>query len=610
MSTGEPAGEREPDYRAAFEASPEPTLLCDTGVDTVLDANGAAATLFGEERERLRGRTTAALFRDGTAVEGLLREAAGTGTAASTDAAVSGGATRAVDVVARPTGRPEQVLAVVRERTGDAGTNRRDAAVTLSQITATDDIVFWLFGGEFEQLQFVNGAYEEIFGRPTENLRADPTDFLKAVHPEDRDRVQSSMAQLARGEVTELEYRVNPEEGFGRWVWVRGDPIRNGEGAVERVAGVARDITERKAWEREIERSERQFEAVFNDPQLLVALLDPDGTVRRVNETALAHAGVDREGIEGMAFPETPWWSRDEGLQADLREWLDRAADGEYVEYEATHPQPEGGTMNVEGTVRPVTDDGGEVRSLIASARDVTERVERTRQLEDSNERLEQFAYVASHDLQEPLRTVANYAELLAEEYGDALDEEGKRFVDIVVTGSERMQSMINGLLDYSRVTTRGEELAPVDSEAVLASVAEDLDVMLEEHDGGLRWEGLPTVPADEDQLRQLFQNLVKNALEHSGEGPVEVEVQAAETATHHRFEVADDGPGIEPNRQGKVFRMFKSGKQYQTSSQAKGVGLAICDGIVKRHDGEIRVDSEPGEGATFTFTIAKREQP
>jgi PAS domain S-box-containing protein len=585
------------DYRAAFEAVPDPALVCAPD-GTVREANAAAAALFGESRADLRGRTVGALA-DGDPAD-TLRRAAGTGSATSAWRVGS----EDVDVSARPAG--DAVLAVLRGADESVAQQRRDDAAVLSQITATDDIVFWLFDGAFEHVRFVNGAYEDIFGRPIEQLRADPTDFLEAVHPDDREAVLASMERLSEGEVDEMEYRVNPGEDFGRWVWVRGDPVRGEDGEVERVAGVARDITERKAWEREIERSERRFEAVFNDPQLLVALLDTDGTVRRVNETALAQAGVERDAIEGTPFPETPWWRGDEELQARLAGWLDRAADGEYVEYEAEHPSAGGGTTDVEGTVRPVTDGDGEVGSLIASARDVTERVERTRQLEESNERLEQFAYVASHDLQEPLRTVANYAELLAEEYADELDEEGQRLIDVVVTGSERMQSMIEGLLDYSRVTTRGDPFEPVDSEAVVASVADDLAVLLAEHDGSLTWGDLPTVTADEDQLRQLVQNLVKNALEHSGEAPVEVEVRAEETPTHHRFAVADDGPGIAENRQEKVFRMFKSGKQYQTSSQAKGVGLAVCDNIVQRHDGEIHVESDPGEGATFVFTLPK----
>jgi len=496
------------------------------------------------------------------------------------------------------------VVGVARDVTERKDRERRleENDAILTQLTETTDDVFWLFDGEFSELQFINDAYEEVWGRSVADLQADAMDFMEGVHPEDRELVAERVEKLRGGEPTDGEYRVNPEENFGRWVWVRGEPVFDENGEIERVAGFARDITERKRRERELERRERQFEAVFNDPQLLVGILDPDGTIRRVNETSLDVSGATRAEIEGTPLPETPWWSYDEQLRAKVREWLARAADGEYVEFEAEHPLPDGGEIAVKGNIRPVF-DGDEVVSLIASSRDVTERRERERALERSNERLEQFAYVASHDLQEPLRTVANYVEMLAEEYDDDLDEEAREIVDVAVTASERMQSMINGLVDYSRVTTRGEEFEPVDVEEVVASVAEDLQVVLEEENGHLEWGELPTVEGDRDQLRQVIQNLVTNAVEHA-DGPVEMEIRAAETRDGYRFEVEDDGPGIAANRQEKIFRIFKSGTQYQTASQAKGIGLAVCDSIVQRHDGELWVESEPGEGATFAFTI------
>jgi PAS domain S-box-containing protein len=252
-----------------------------------------------------------------------------------------------------------------------------------------------------------------------------------------------------------------------------------------------------------------------------------------------------------------------------------------------------------------VADDGGG-EHVVGTVTDVTDRKERERKLEESNERLEQFAYVASHDLQEPLRTVSNYVEILAEEYAEELDDDAREFVDVASTGCERMQSMINGLLDYSRVTTRGQDFEPVDSEAAVEGIVEDLDVMLAEEDGTVEWESLPTVQADPDQLRQVFQNLVKNALEHSGEDPVAVRIRATEDPDAYHFEVEDDGPGIDPKRQDDVFRIFNSGKQYQTSGQAKGIGLAICENIVQRHGGDIWVESTPGEGTTFHFTVEK----
>jgi len=226
--------------------------------------------------------------------------------------------------------------------------------------------------------------------------------------------------------------------------------------------------------------------------------------------------------------------------------------------------------------------------------------------LERSNERLEDFAYVASHDLQEPLRTVSRYADIIVDEYEDDLDETAQEYLDTVVTGAERMSSMINGLLDYSRVTTRGSEFDTVDTESIVEGIISDLDVMCEEEDGTITYDSLPTVSADSDQLWQVFQNLVKNALEHSGEDPVEISISATEDEEHYTFVVEDDGPGIDPYLQDDIFNMFESGENFQTQGEAKGIGLAVVERIINRHGGDIWVESEPGKGSRFLFTIPK----
>jgi PAS domain S-box-containing protein len=741
----------------------------------------------------------------------------------------------------------------------EPGSERTNAI--LKRLTETTGDIFWVFDSDYTEVQFVNDAYEDLWGRSVADLKEDPMDFMKGVHPDDRHIVRDAVEKTQNGEQTNKEYRVNPGEDFGRWVQVKGEPIYD-DGDIICVAGIARDITEQKEreqrlknlqerlnvavkgaeigtwdwdidtdevifndawatmlgytrdeldfhydvweelvhpvdldgvmpaieanmadetdfWEGEIrmetksgdwkwvwtigrvverdeegnplraggihididdrkqaqlrlKQSERRFDAVFNDPQHLVSVLDTEGVVQRINETALNSVPATREQAEGTLFSELPWWTHDEMVRTDIEKRVAQATSGEYVEFESAAHVADDKRMALNGSFRPVTDDDGDVVSVVASGRDITERKlrkqelerkqnfleqtqnvadvggwevdlrtdslrwteevyrihgldsdfeptveaaidlyhpedqatiqdavemattegepydmevrivrpdgevrwtrargepwyedgdivgvrgtfqditerrEREAQLKTSNERLEQFAYVASHDLQEPLRTISNYTEILAEDYAADLDEEAQRFIDVVVTGSERMQSMINGLLDYSRVTTRGGEFEPVDTGEVVADTTADLELMLDEHDGTVETGALPTVDADGDQLHQVFQNLVKNALEHSGEDPATIEIRGSEEPNQYRFEVEDDGPGIAKSRQEKIFRIFKSGEQYQTQSQAKGLGLAICDNIVRRHGGEIWVESEPDDGATFVFTIDK----
>ncbi|MFC7141751.1 ATP-binding protein [Halosimplex aquaticum] len=237
------------------------------------------------------------------------------------------------------------------------------------------------------------------------------------------------------------------------------------------------------------------------------------------------------------------------------------------------------------------------------TARDVTERVERERRLEESNERLEQFAYAASHDLQEPLRMVSSYLQLLENRYADDLDDEAREFLAFAVDGADRMREMIDGLLEYSRVETEGDPLEPVDLNAVFSDVRDDLQVAIEESGADVAAEDLPRVRGDGDQLRQVFQNLVDNAIEYSGDEPPTVRVGAERAGDRWVVSVRDEGIGIDPEYADAIFQVFE---RLHTSDEysGTGIGLALCERIVERHGGELWVDAEPGEGSTFSFTL------
>ncbi|WP_254532313.1 sensor histidine kinase [Natrinema gelatinilyticum] len=231
------------------------------------------------------------------------------------------------------------------------------------------------------------------------------------------------------------------------------------------------------------------------------------------------------------------------------------------------------------------------------------ERHHSERKLEASNERLEQFANAASHDLKEPLRMVSSYLTLLENRYGDELDADGREFIEFAVDGADRMQAMIDGLLAYSRVETRGDPLEPVDLNAVFADVRNDLELRLEETDATLSSESLPWVEGDADQLRQLVQNLLSNALEYSGDEPPRICVEARREGSDWLISVSDDGIGIPPDDEERVFEVFER-LHTREEHAGTGIGLTLCRRIVERHGGEIWVDSELDEGATFRFTL------
>ena len=255
---------------------------------------------------------------------------------------------------------------------------------------------------------------------------------------------------------------------------------------------------------------------------------------------------------------------------------------------------------------KPIRDD--DERKAVLTFTDVTDQVEYERKLRTSNERLEQFAYAASHDLQEPLRMVSSYLQLIERRYEHELNEDGKEYLEYAVDGADRMREMIQSLLDYSRVDQRGADFEPVELDAVLAAVREDLRVRIEESDAEITADSLPTVHGDEKQLRQLFQNLLENAITYSGEEPPQIDISAERDGDEWVVSVEDGGIGIDQNHADRIFEVFES-LHAPADHSGTGIGLALCERIVERHGGEIWVDSEPGDGSTFSFTLPTQEQ-
>ena len=253
--------------------------------------------------------------------------------------------------------------------------------------------------------------------------------------------------------------------------------------------------------------------------------------------------------------------------------------------------------------VVPLTDQDGEIHGGMTIALDITERKERERALEESNERLEHFAYVASHDLQEPLRMVTSSLELVDNRYGDELDEDGEEFLEFAIDGAERMRQMIDGLLEYSRVDTHGDPFEPVDLDDILEDVLEDLQIRIDERNAEITTDDLPCIDGDDSQLRQVFQNLLSNAIKYSEDEPPQVDISATRDDEQWIISVQDNGIGIDPDEQERIFEVFQRLHTHEEHS-GTGIGLALCRRIVERHGGNIWVESGLDEGSTLSFTV------
>lgn len=246
-------------------------------------------------------------------------------------------------------------------------------------------------------------------------------------------------------------------------------------------------------------------------------------------------------------------------------------------------------------------------RSLELSSEELLEANEELRvragELARSNSELEQFAYVASHDLQEPLRTITSYLQLIERRYKERLDEEATEFIDYTVQAARVMQQLIRDLLQLARVTSRAKPLQPTPMDEVVDEVVRALSVTIEEHGARIERGPMPTVSCDRGQVRQLVQNLIANALKFRGKSVPHIRVTAERQKDWWLLSVADNGMGIGPEYKEKVFEIFKRLHRAEEYG-GTGIGLAVCRKIVERHGGRIWVESEEGEGATFTFTL------
>lgn len=488
----------------------------------------------------------------------------------------------------------------------------RDRFFTLSQdLFAIADLE-----GRFVRL---NPAWEQVLGYSVEELTG--RSFVDFVHPEDRERTVARAASLAEeeNESAAFENRYRTRDGSYRWfMWKSRADVQAG-----RIFAAARDITERKLAEAKMEEvnaalseSEERFRHLFANSPDAVIMIDPHASnvawpIVDCNEAACRMNGYTREELIGQTVDIL---NVEPGTPEERAEYLERLRREGLVSIETDHRHKDGHAFPVEISTSVISLNGREL--VMGIDRDITERrrlekeaADRAEDLARSNQELEQFAYVASHDLQEPLRIVAGYAQLLTKRYRGTLGQDADEFIEYMVDGVRRMQELIDALLQYSRVGRKGREMAAVDLDVAFDDAMANLRAAIEESQARVTRDDLPDVVADRLQLAQLFQNLIGNALKFKGEEPPAVHVGAERHNGEWILEVRDNGIGIEPQYVDRIFDIFErlhSRERYDGT----GIGLSICKKIVERHGGRIWVESDAGHGSAFRFTIpATQEQ-
>ncbi|MDO8567634.1 MAG: ATP-binding protein, partial [Dehalococcoidales bacterium] len=366
-------------------------------------------------------------------------------------------------------------------------------------------------------------------------------------------------------------------------------------------------ITERKQAEEALRETRDYLDNLFNYANAPIIVWDTDFHITRFNHAFERLTGLKAGDVLGKEletlFPEEKQESMD---------YIRRAVAGE--RWEAVEIP----ILRADGSVRTVLwnsatlygTDGKTAVATIAQGQDITERklAEVTLQntsdeLARSNAELEHFAYVASHDLQEPLRMISSYVQLLANRYRGKLDNDADEFINYATDGAARMQRLINDLLAYSRVGTRGKPFEEMSLEDSLSQALDNLTMRIKESGAAVTHDPLPVVYGDSGQITQVFQNLIDNAIKFHGEKPPRIHISAQAKEGECVCSVRDNGIGIDPQYNGKLFALFQR-LHTRREYPGTGIGLAICKRIVERHGGKIWVKSEPGAGATFYFTI------
>jgi PAS domain S-box-containing protein len=459
-----------------------------------------------------------------------------------------------------------------------------------------------------QQWQYLSPQVESLLGYSPEEYKADPRLWINAIHPDDSKRIQEEAEEsLRRGQPVKLEYRMYTRNGRLIWVYDEAYEVTDLASGKSVFHGVFYDITERKWMEYLLEKNERNYRELVQNANSAIIRWRSDGTITFFNEYAQSFFGYSAEEVIGkhvsIIVPQTESSGGD--LSGLVKELV--AHPEQFINNVNENICKDGRRVWMIWSNRPVYNESGGLEEILAVGSDITESKRMEEELRRSNAELEQFAYIASHDLQEPLRAMAGMVQLLKKRYQGQLDARADEYIGHAVEASTRMQTLIQDLLEYSRVDRRGRPIEAVSAESCLQAALKNLGTAIQESHAEIISDPLPTVHADSTQLTQLFQNLIGNSIKFRGEKEPRVQVTATQLNDSWQFAVRDNGIGIDPQYFERIFLVFQR-LHTRREYQGTGIGLALCKKIVERHGGSIWLESHHGEGSTFYFTLPIKE--
>jgi PAS domain S-box-containing protein len=461
---------------------------------------------------------------------------------------------------------------------------------------------------------FVNAIAQSMLGLQEAEISGKfLEDVFQIVNEFSRAKVESPVAQVLReGRIVGLANHTILISNDGTEIPIddSGAPIRDEKGAILGTVLVFRDVTSR----RRADETSRLLASIVESSDAAIFSKDLRGVVTSWNRGAERIFGYSAKEIIGRSISTIFPPDRTD----DLQNIMERIGRGERIEHYQTIRQTKAGNLlNVSITISPVRDPLGRVVGASTVSRDTTEQVraadhlarlnadlqQSNKILALTNQDLERFAFIASHDLQEPLRMITAYSQLLIQSHAGEFDADASTFVANIVDGTTRMRELLADLLAYTEIRTRGEEpLESVDLNVVLENVRQLLKVSIEESGAQVTSDPLPILRAYRGHFQPLFQNLIGNAIKYRGTQSLRIHVSVKEVDGEPRFSVSDNGIGIDPEYHKQIFEVFR--RLHTRKIPGTGVGLAICQRVVERYGGRIWVESQVGQGATFVFTL------